>query len=98
MAKLKQEDILKAVEEMSVLELSELVKALEEKFGVTAEEKGYVSSGQLLKAYETQVEENLKQGKHRFIGSILLEQGYMTRLQINEVLVAIGEESMEGLL
>lgn len=37
MAKLKQEDILKAVEEMSVLELSELVKALEDKFGVSAQ-------------------------------------------------------------
>lgn len=36
MAKLKTEDILKAVEEMSVLELNELVKALEEKFDVTA--------------------------------------------------------------
>ena len=31
-----QEDLIKAVEEMSVLELSELVKALEEKFGVSA--------------------------------------------------------------
>jgi len=37
MAKLKSEDILTAVEEMSVLELSELVKALEEKFGVSAQ-------------------------------------------------------------
>jgi len=36
MAKLKQEELLKAVEEMSVLELSEFVKALEEKFGVSA--------------------------------------------------------------
>lgn len=36
MAKVSQEDLLKAVEEMSVLELSELVKALEEKFGVSA--------------------------------------------------------------
>lgn len=36
MAKLNQEDLLKAVEEMSVLELSEFVKALEEKFGVSA--------------------------------------------------------------
>ena len=36
MAKTKQEDLLKAVEEMSVLELSEFVKALEEKFGVSA--------------------------------------------------------------
>jgi large subunit ribosomal protein L7/L12 len=36
MAKLTKDEFLKAVEEMSVLELSELVKALEEKFGVTA--------------------------------------------------------------
>lgn len=31
-----KEDLMSAIEEMSVLELSELVKALEEKFGVTA--------------------------------------------------------------
>ena len=36
MAKLNKDELLKAVEEMSVLELSELVKALEEKFGVSA--------------------------------------------------------------
>lgn len=32
----KMEDVLKMVEEMTVLELSELVKACEEKFGVSA--------------------------------------------------------------
>lgn len=37
MAKLKQDELLQAVEEMSVLELSEFVKALEEKFGVSAQ-------------------------------------------------------------
>ena len=36
MAKLKKEELLKAIEEMSVLELSDLVKAIEEKFGVSA--------------------------------------------------------------
>jgi len=36
MAKLSKDELLKAVEEMSVLELSEFVKALEEKFGVSA--------------------------------------------------------------
>jgi len=35
-AKLTKDDILKAVEEMSVMELADLVKALEEKFGVSA--------------------------------------------------------------
>jgi large subunit ribosomal protein L7/L12 len=37
MAKISKDDLIKAVEEMSVLELSELVKALEEKFGVSAQ-------------------------------------------------------------
>jgi len=36
MAKLTKEELLQAIEEMTVLELSELVKALEEKFGVSA--------------------------------------------------------------
>jgi len=36
MAKLLKDDILKAVEGMTVLELADLVKALEEKFGVSA--------------------------------------------------------------
>src|SRR3989344_5104653 len=36
MPKVSKDDLLKAVEEMSVLELSDLVKALEEKFGVSA--------------------------------------------------------------
>lgn len=37
MAKMSKDDLLKAVEEMSVMELAELVKALEEKFGVSAQ-------------------------------------------------------------
>ncbi len=36
MAKLTKEEIISAVEEMSVVELNELVKAIEEKFGVSA--------------------------------------------------------------
>lgn len=36
MAKLTKDDLLKAVEDMTVLELSDFVKALEEKFGVSA--------------------------------------------------------------
>ena len=36
MAKLTKDEILKSVEEMTVLELADLVKALEEKFGLTA--------------------------------------------------------------
>lgn len=35
-AKLSKDELIRAIENMTVLELSELVKALEEKFGVTA--------------------------------------------------------------
>ncbi len=45
MAKLAKDDILKAVEEMSVLELSELVKSLEEKFGVSAQAMAAAPAG-----------------------------------------------------
>jgi hypothetical protein len=47
---------------------------------------------------EIQVKENVEEGKHRFIGSILLEEEFITRLQINDVLEAMGESLMEGLL
>ena len=36
MAKLKKEEFIAAIKQMSVLELNELVKAIEEEFGVTA--------------------------------------------------------------
>ncbi len=36
MAKIKKEDVIQFISDMSVLELSELVKELEEKFGVSA--------------------------------------------------------------
>jgi large subunit ribosomal protein L7/L12 len=45
MAKLSKDEILKAVEEMTVLELSDLVKALEEKFGVSAAPVAVAAAG-----------------------------------------------------
>lgn len=38
MAKIGKDELIKAVEELSVLELADLVKALEEKFGVSAQQ------------------------------------------------------------
>lgn len=37
MAKLSKDELIKVIEEMSVLDLADLVKALEEKFGVSAQ-------------------------------------------------------------
>lgn len=45
MAKITKEELLTAVEEMSVLELAELVKALEEKFGVSAAPVAVAAAG-----------------------------------------------------
>ncbi len=45
MAKLSTEEILTAISEMTVLEVSELVKAMEEKFGVTAAAPVAVAAG-----------------------------------------------------
>ena len=40
-----REELVKAIEEMSVLELSELVKELEEKFGVSAAAPAMIEFG-----------------------------------------------------
>ncbi len=53
-----KEEIIEAIEQMSVLELSELVKALEEKFGVSAAAPMMVPAGMAGAAgAEAQVEE-----------------------------------------
>jgi len=45
MANVTKEDVIKFIEEMSVLELSELIKELEEKFGVSAAAPAMVAGG-----------------------------------------------------
>ncbi|MFA7677340.1 MAG: 50S ribosomal protein L7/L12 [Candidatus Omnitrophota bacterium] len=50
----KVEDVLKVVEEMTVLELSELVKACEEKFGVTASAPAVAVAGVAAAAEEVE--------------------------------------------
>jgi large subunit ribosomal protein L7/L12 len=44
MAKISQEDLISSIEEMSVVELNDLVKALENKFGVVAAAPAAASS------------------------------------------------------
>lgn len=59
MAKMTKEDLMTAIEEMSVLELSELVKALEEKFGVTAAAPVAVAAGAPAAAEEAGEEQTI---------------------------------------
>ena len=53
---MKKEEIIEAVEKMSVLELAELVKALEERFGVTAAAPVAVAAGAAPAAVEEEEE------------------------------------------
>lgn len=62
----------------------------EKRFGMVAVEKGFVTSEQVVEAIAIQVEENVDQKKHRFIGTVLVELGYMRHSQIQEVLKFMG--------
>ena len=64
-------------------------KHFEKRFGMVAVEKGFVTTEQVVEAIEIQVEENMAQKKHRFIGTVLVDQGYMRHSQIQEVLTAM---------
>ena len=56
MASLTKEQILEAIASMTVLEVSELVKAMEEKFGVTAAAPVAAAAGPAAAAVEEQTE------------------------------------------
>ena len=58
----------------------------EERFGTIAEKKGYISWPQLLEALEIQIEENTKKGEDWFIGDVLCNLNFMTKLQVRDVL------------
>jgi len=59
---------------------------LEKRFGMVAIRKGYIDAGQLHEAMTIQLREDLAGEKHRFIGQILFDQGYISADQIREVL------------
>jgi hypothetical protein len=65
-------------------------KKFDKRFGMVAIEKGFITSGQLIEALNTQVVGELKGGNRRLIGQILQDKGYITNLQIDEVLIFMG--------
>ena len=60
------------------------------RFGVVAARKGFVTKDQILEALDVQLTENLSIGKHRLIGTILIDQGHLNIAQANEVLAYLG--------
>jgi len=67
----------------------------EERFGDIAQKKGYITWQQLLEALEIQIEENIKKGEDRFIGEILCELEFMTKLEVRVVLESIEKITTE---
>jgi len=56
------------------------------RFGTVAVEKGFITSDQLIEAMLTQIVEDVEKKKHRLIGQILVDLGYMTPAKVDEVL------------
>jgi hypothetical protein len=58
----------------------------DKRFGNIAIEKGFITPEQLIDALNIQIIGEIKDGKHRLIGQILLKMNHMTLEQIEEVL------------
>jgi hypothetical protein len=65
------------------------VETIDKRFCATAVKKGFITAHQVLEALEIQAAENLVLKKRRLIGKILLDLGFVTRPQIEEVLGSI---------
>jgi hypothetical protein len=63
----------------------------EERFGIHAVRRGFITQDQLDLAIRIQQRESQETGKKRFIGRILVDQGLMSISQIDEILNALGK-------
>ena len=66
------------------------IERLDKRFGTIAIEKGFISLDHLVDALKIQVIEDLEGIQNRLVGQILLEKGYITNIQISEVLKSMG--------
>ena len=66
-----------------------VTEQLKKRFGFMAVTKGFITLDQLIEAMKIQVREEIYSGKHRLIGEILIEMGYLNTSQVNEVLESI---------
>jgi hypothetical protein len=59
------------------------------RFGFMAVKKGFATPEQVSKALEVQFDENVAAKKHRLIGEILVDMGFLGTSQVNQVLESI---------
>lgn len=69
------------------------IEQIDKRFGAIAVEKGFITIDQLMDALEVQVREDLSGIKHRLIGRILFDLGFLNLLQINEVVASMNPPS-----
>jgi len=69
-------------------------KHYHKRFGTIAVDKGYISENQLIKALELQAKENVKEGKHRLLGQIFLDEELLTNAQVDEILETMSQRIM----
>ena len=74
-----------------MMKLKKLVYDLEKRFGIVAVEKDFITADQFVDALRIQVMEEIEEGKHRLVGAILLEQGFIGHSELEEVLAFLKE-------
>ena len=65
------------------------IEHYEKQFGIIAIENGFITAENLIETLKIQVEEEIQNKTHRLIGEILLDKGYITPTQIQDVLDGI---------
>ncbi len=68
------------------------MSSLEKRFGAEAVKTGMISIEQLQEGLKLQVKENVERKRHRLIGIILQDLGYMDGNQVAELLLTMINE------
>ena len=63
-----------------------LFAKIKKRFAALSLNKGFVTTAQVIDALTIQIKENVLEKKHRAIGEILMDLGYMNKEQIQEVM------------
>ena len=59
---------------------------IEDRFGMIAMSKGFISFEQFIKAMAIQIKDEIETERHTIIGKILMDQGLLNNTQVEEVL------------
>ena len=62
---------------------------IEDRFGLIAISKGFISFEQFMKAMAIQIKDEIEIERHTIIGKILMDQGLLNQTQVDEVLKTI---------